>query len=260
MIDLHVHTTCSDGIYSPMQVVELFTNMGYKEISITDHETFEAYYILKENQVASRVRLIPGMEIEVEFEKKRLHMLAYYFNTNNNKLCNLMKQVQKHRQQEAILLLRKLRNLDNRVYERVLTKGKITISSILRELANCGYGRTMQEVYDNLFVLTSKLRVNEFFPSVSEYVDVIQDAGGYLSLAHPFRQYENYADLRCAVSRLVSLGVKGIECFHPEHNKLQTEQCLRLAKVYGLKITGGSDFHRGKDIFKFDDRMLNYQI
>ena len=245
MIDLHIHSTYSDGTKSPKELLDLYYETGYRTISITDHETLDGYFKAVDINPYKDLRIIPGVELETMYFNKKIHVLAYGFEAGAEQILDFMNKIKICRQTEAIKLFRKMRLFDQDIYQTVKYENDISIRNIINKMIEKGYGDTKDEIMDKYFGENGILYIKEFIPSVEEIVCIVKAAGGFVSLAHPFRITQDRDKVKEIVKELTNRGIEGIECYHPTHSDGDIEFCLKEASRHELKITGGHDYHRG---------------
>ncbi len=249
-IDLHIHTHYSDGIFSPLEILEMAQKNNYDVISITDHDTLEGYkyafqYIEKYN-----ITLIPGVEISSYYKDKDVHILAYNFDADNKKLNDLLQNIQDNRMKRAEKIVEKLKNLGIFIQmEKVIAMagksnliGRPHIARVLVKNGNCNNN---QEAFDYFLGNDSPAYVKKRTPSIENICKTVEAAGGVTVLAHPHTLFnDNY------VREILRKGVGGIEAFYSTYNNESIAHYSKMAKEFDIIRTGGSDFHG--DLNDFD--------
>ena len=226
-IDLHVHTTASDGSFSPSEVVHLASALGLSAIAITDHDTVAGYPEAAEAASASGIEVIPGIEISTRY-RSAVHILGYYVNQNNHTLQQSLNEIveDRDRRNEKICALMREDGLAVR-YDNLKKRfgtiiGRPHFARVLTEL---GLASDVQDAF-------------------RKYLEVvIVEAGGIPVLAHPFQYRLSDADLRDLIEHCIEYGLAGIECLYSGYSAEQSRYLSSLAAEYHLLITGGSDFH-----------------
>jgi len=249
--DLHLHSTVSDGTDSPAKLCWLAQENGVKVISLTDHDSVEAYKILETKRLPDDVKLLPGMEISVEIGHKMVHILGYYINIYNNRLEELLAKMSAEKTESTRL------NFERAVsdgifeykWERVLEFNKkrprISGVHVVKAMRYDGYkipGMGMWEMFKKCFFPVDKEYLSVFTVGAYEAIDIIKAAGGVPSLAHP-------GLLECdgIVYDLIEHGLCGLEVYHPTHTEEQVLKYTRLAEEKNLYVTGGTDWHGGNN-------------
>ena len=248
MIDLHVHTTMSDGTMPPRQVVELARDKGLKAIAITDHDTTSGIQEALEAGESFGVEVIPGVEISGACDHGILHILGYFIDCSNPELDDKLSYLRDKRKARISEILSKL--LANNIFisEADVRRESHGSSPGRPHLANLmyenGYVKTRQEAFDKYLRKGSVAYVPKVKMEASDAINLISRAGGVSVVAHPHSlNIQDYEKLLTVMSSFVEMGLKGIEAYYPQHTSGQTEMFLGIAKEMGLIVTGGTDFH-----------------
>lgn len=246
-IDLHIHTTYSDGTFSPEMVIDTALECGLDVIALTDHDNIlshkAAYDYVQKNDL--KIEIIPGVEINTIYKGYEVHILGYFMDTNNADFQNLMKTQQEARVKqtnEIIGLLSKkagIRIKFEDIKSLVAEGGSIGRPHIARAITNAGGVSNVMEAYAKYINDSSNVYVQRKTVSPHEACEIIYEAGGIPVFAHPI-DVEISDEL---AKELVSYGLRGIEAYHRKHSPAVVEHYSSLAEKYGLIITGGSDFH-----------------
>ncbi len=254
MIDLHSHTTESDGTLSPSELVELAVRTPLEALGITDHDTLAGYDLARPVAGAYGLDLVCGIELstklEIEGRKKArsVHLLGYFPGTEPAaEFRGWLLDMQESRRDRNVRLAARLRELglDIQLDEvRALGRSMTGRPHFARLLLAKGYVATLQEAFDRYLDEAAPGYVERMEPGFAEAVERIQNAGGVSSLAHPVRLADRDYELeRRLIKRLVDMGLPGIETYHSDHSPEDTARYLGYAAQYGLAVTGGSDFH-----------------
>lgn len=247
MIDLHTHSTYSDGTYSPQELIELAYKNGIKAIAITDHDTIEGISYAKEKAKELNIELINGIEFSADYKGIEIHILGYFLDITNKNLLNLLKDLEKTRNKRNIELIEKLNNIGLDIsldYVKSLSgSGLVTKAHFGTALLEKGYVKTRSDAFSLYLGKDKPAYVQRVLISYKEAIDFISNANGIAVLAHPMLYKLSEKDLDVAIKDLTDNGLKGIECYYPSNTLKQTNFLLSLAEKYNLKITGGSDFH-----------------
>ncbi len=246
-IDLHIHTTYSDGTFSPEMVVDTAVECGLDVIALTDHDNILSHKVandyVKKNNI--NIEIIPGVEINTIYKGYEVHILGYFMDTNNADFQNLMKSQQEARVRqtnEIIELLNKkagIRIKFEDIKSLVAEGGSIGRPHIARAITNAGGVNNVMEAYAKYIDDSSNVYVQRKTVSPHDACEIIYDAGGIPVFAHPI-DVEISDEL---AKDLTSYGLRGIEAYHRKHSPAMIEHYSSLAERYGLIITGGSDFH-----------------
>lgn len=246
-IDLHIHTTYSDGTFSPEMVIDTALDCNLDVIALTDHDNVlshkAAYEYVEKNNI--NIEIIPGVEINTIYKDYEVHILGYFMDTNNSDFQNLMKTQQEARVKqtnEIIELLNKkagIRIKFEDIKSLVAKGGSIGRPHIARAITNAGGVSNVMEAYAKYINDSSNVYVQRKTVSPHEACEIIYEAGGIPVFAHPI-DVEISDEL---TKELISYGLRGIEAYHRKHSPAVVEHYSSLAEKYGLIITGGSDFH-----------------
>ncbi len=249
-VDLHIHTTFSDGLLNPCQVVEEAKKKKITAIGITDHDTMQGIACAETAGKKYGLEIIPGIELSTSYEDKELHILGYFCNPENSLLENTLEVVKASRYDRMRKMIDKLKKLDiNIALSEVLEKaGGDMLGRPHLALAICqkGYSRTTAEVFAKYIGNSCPAYVERYRLCFQDALNLILGAGGIPVLAHPGLYKADQL-----IPSMVRMGLLGIEVFHPEHRIVDRYRYIKIARKYGLLITGGSDYH-GKDMGSSD--------
>jgi predicted metal-dependent phosphoesterase TrpH len=246
MIDLHSHTTASDGTFSPAQLVDEAGRTGLRILGITDHDTFSGYDQALPLAQQTGLQLVCGIELSTKLHGHSVHLLGYFLNLSADGLGDFrtwIGELQASRRDRNVRLIARLRELgvDIKLEEVQARGGGMTGRPHFAQLLiEKGYVGNMQQAFDDYLDESAKGYVTRREPQFAEAVQHIRNAGGIASLAHPIRLRE---DLAAILPELCAAGLNAIEVYHSDHSPEQTALYLQLAKQHGLLVTGGSDFH-----------------
>jgi predicted metal-dependent phosphoesterase TrpH len=248
LIDLHVHSTASDGSCAPAEVVRQAKVGGLAAIALTDHDTVDGLA----EAVAAGDRLglevIPGVEISAQFPGGTMHILGLFVNYHNGRLDErlaVLKQARLERNPQIIAKLnaRGIPVTLARVQE-ISGGGQVGRPHIARALMEAGYVSSIQQAFDIYLRYGGKAYVSKFRFPPAEALAMIKEAQGIPVLAHPFTLGLGSAfALKNLIIELKGLGLAGLEVYYSEHTPEQEALYLKLAKELDLLITGGSDYH-----------------
>ena len=249
--DLHIHSSYSDGVLSPEEIIDLAKKQGIKYISITDHDTIAAQYISEINNAG--VNVIPGIEFSTEYNDLEIHILGYFININNKRLNEAVNRLKISRVERTNKILEKLKedNIHITIDEiAVDLDSSIGRGHIANAIVRKGYADNYKEAFLKYLVKGKSAYVKGQKLTYKETLKIINEAGGIAILAHPGKIYRKI-EIENIIKELKCYGLKGIEVYHPSHSKEQINSFYNLSKKYKLLITGGSDFHgaANKEIF-----------
>jgi len=247
-VDLHLHTTASDGVMSPSEIVRYAKSKGLQAIAITDHDTIEG---LEEGlSEGDRIdfEVIPGIEISAEYSPGSMHLLGFFLDIHHLPLIERLGYLQKARAERNPKIVDKLNRLGIEVtYEEVLEAsggGQVGRPHFAQVLINKNYVRTFQEAFERFLKKGAPAYVDKFRFTAKEAIRFINEAKGLAVLAHPNTlNMKGYSELETLIPGLVEEGLKGIEVYYPEHSASEVILYKTLAARYGLLMTGGTDYH-----------------
>lgn len=246
-IDLHIHTTYSDGAYSPEQVVDTALDCNLDVIALTDHDNILSHKVAMDyvKKQGYNLEIIQGVEINTIYKGYEVHILGYYMDTNNPDFVQLLKNQQQARINQTtqiVELLNKkagIRVKFEDIKSLVAPGGSIGRPHIARAITAVGGVANVMEAYSKYINDSSPVYVTRKTVSPHDAVEIINEAGGIPVFAHPID-----VDISEKLTKeLVSYGLRGIEAYHRKHSPAVVEYFSSLAEKYGLIITGGSDFH-----------------
>lgn len=247
MIDLHTHSTASDGTFSPSELIHLAKREGLKALALTDHDTTRG---LPEAYEAAREEGIPflcGVEISVKFNGPgHFHLLGYFLSPELPPLEETLKALQEARKRRNELMVEKLRALGVEITLTELeeiAKGEIGRPHFARLLVEKGYVRTPDEAFEKYLRKGAPAYVPKALLEPKEAIEKILQAKGIPVLAHPITLKLTPTELSNYLRELKELGLRGVEAYYSEHNRDFTNFLLNEAQRLGFLITGGSDFH-----------------
>lgn len=240
--DLHIHTTSSDGVLSPKEVLEWASKKRITAISITDHDTVDGIQSAIDFSKNYSIEVIPGIEFSTELHSEEVHILAYCFDYKNNELLQKLNKIQSSRYLRAIKIIEKLKSIDVRVsfdkVQKYSQNGLIGRPHIARVMIEEGYVNSIKEAFDNYLAKDKIAYVERYKLTCSEAISIIKSLGGIPVLAHP-----GLLSKKLDLKYILDLGIKGIEVYHSKHNEEDIKKFSIIAKSRNLIITGGSDCH-----------------
>jgi len=247
-IDLHLHTTASDGVLSPSEIVRYAKAKGLQAIAITDHDTIEGCEEGLSEGERIGFEVIPGIEISAEHSPGSMHILGFFLDIHHPLLNERLEYLQKARAERNPKMVAKLNRLGvEMTYEEVLKAsggGQVGRPHFANVLLEKKYVRSFQEAFDRFLKKGAPAYVDKFRFTSREALHFINEAKGVAVLAHPNTLGVNgYSELEKLILKLVEEGLKGIEVYYPEHSSAEVVQYETLAKRYGLLPTGGTDYH-----------------
>ena len=243
-VDLHVHTTASDGQCSPTEVVHAALELGLTSIAITDHDTTDGIEEALAAAANTTLHVIPGVEISADIPRSEVHILGYYVAYREASFQAKLAPFRDSRLSRAQRMVAKLARMGlpldwNRV-EEIAGAGTVGRPHVARALLERGYVHSVDEAFDRYIHRNGPAYVERLKVSPLEAIQLILEADGIPVLAHPL--YVSHL-----VPELAQHGLVGLEAYYPGYTPDETKLLLDLAAKNDLLITGGSDFH-GEDV------------
>lgn len=250
MIDLHVHTTASDGQYTPTQIIQKAAEKNIKVIAITDHDTTAGLEEAKTEGKRHNITVVPGIELNISFPTGEFHLLGLGLKENSESLNYIVENVIKNRNERNTQIIAKM-NEDgvDITMEELMADFPATVIGrphFAAELVKHKIVKTRQQAFDQYLARGRKWYVPRVCTNLDEAIVAIRESGGVPVIAHPMSLYLSWGRLPDFLYDCYEKGVVGIEAFHPG---ARVTECLRLEELgrkIGFIITAGSDFHGEK--------------
>jgi len=265
LIDLHTHSTASDGTLSPEELVYLAKKEKLQALALTDHDTIDglkpAYKTAKEVDLP----FLCGIEISIKFEGPgHFHLLGYFLEPKIPKINEVLLKLKKAREERNKKMIEKLNNLGIRITLEELKKiaqGEIGRPHIANLLVKKGIVKSFEEAFQKYLKKGAPAYVPKALLLPEEAIKLILEAKGVPVLAHPVTLKLNLLELKNYIKKLKDFGLMGIEVFYPEHTTDFTKFLMEFAKELGLLLTGGSDFHgKNKPDIKLGKGLNNLNV
>lgn len=246
-VDLHIHTTASDGSFTPAEVVELAARAGYAAIAVTDHDNTGGLPEAAAAGARLGVEIVPGIELSTEYAGGEVHILGYFIDPEADSLSDLLETALLHREERNTRICAVLRAAGVDVtMEELRAKfpgavlGRPHIGQVMAEK---GYVTDVKQAFREYLGRGARCYVPKVNMPMERAIDRILRAGGLPVLAHPYQYELGDAGLRTLIETAMDYGIIGLECVYSKYDAAQTGALLALAAEYGLLPTGGSDFH-----------------
>ncbi len=246
-IDLHVHTTASDGTLTPSEAVWHAARLGLSAVAVTDHDSCEGVCEAMEAGAAAGIEVVPGIEISVDYQGRGVHLLGYFIDPASPAMEHLLELVIAERKRRNRCMAEALRadGIDVRVEE---LREKYPDSVVGRPhfaaaLVELGLASSVKDAFDRYLSIGQKyFRPRQYIP-LDEAFAVVRDAGGKAVLAHPLQYRFPEPELLRMISVMKDAGAVGMECLYFGYRPERVAHLRELAKRFDLCVTGGSDFH-----------------
>src|SRR4051812_9163431 len=279
-VDLHTHSTASDGTLSPTDLMRAAANAGLAGIALTDHDTGNGLKEAAAEAAKLGLRFVPGIEISAEYPHPgTLHILGHFVDPDSDGLANMSRILLEGRNARNPKIVERLNQLgckitmeqvENIARERVAPGQPVVIGRphLAEALLRAGCVANTKQAFDVYLGTTGSAYFGKERLTPRQAIECIHEAGGLATVAHPVQlRCENHAHLQTVIGNLAEAGMDGIEAWHCDHDEKAALLMLDLAKRYNLLTTGGSDFHgspkpdvtlgRGRNNVRVDAAVLD---
>ena len=245
-IDLHTHSTCSDGTFLPAEVVKLAKEKGISAIALTDHDTLDGLPEAIEAGKKYGVEVITGIEFSVNADTE-MHMLGLNFDIDCPSIREVLDEMIIEREKRNHIVIEKLAELGMYItIEDILaeTTSRVTgRSQIAKAMMKKGYVSTLKEAFDKYLYFGRPVFVERKSLTPEEAIELIHKSGGKAFLAHLNQTGKTDEELYTVLSNLKKAGLDGIEGYYTEYTEDMNRRYRKMAADLGLLLSGGSDFH-----------------
>jgi predicted metal-dependent phosphoesterase TrpH len=244
MIDLHMHTTASDGRSTPSQLVSEAVARGITTMAVADHDTTGAWDEVSAAAKDAGVVCVPGIEITAVADGKDVHMLGYFFDRNHPELVTFLEQQRIDRKRRVHDIGERLARLGVPVdLESALASAQARGKALGRPvvaaaLIQAGHVADIKEAFDRFLSEGKAAFIERVGIAPVEVVALVARAGGVASMAHPGKTQKDHL-----IPDLIAAGLPAIEVYHPDHDEAETARYRKMADAFNLIPTGGSDYH-----------------
>lgn len=250
MIDLHTHSTASDGTFSPERLMEYAAEKNIKAIALTDHDTVDGICSAQAKAKELGLEFIPGIEISIQWPTGEFHLLGMGLQTASRELLELIEFLREERHSRNQKIIEKLNaNGINVSYDEVkAVAGSETIGRphFADVLLKKGIVKNRQMAFDLYFAKGRPCYVDRAGADLEEAVKAIKNSGGIPVQAHPLSMYVSWGKLEDKIIEIQGMGVEGLEAWHPGVRVAEAYRLEEIGKKLGMIITAGSDFHGEK--------------
>lgn len=248
LIDLHVHSTVSDGTLTPSELALYAKAKGLSAIALTDHDTIDGVEECRQKGLEVGVIVVPGIELSADFYGKELHILGYYLDHHNAHLKKKLEELVVARSARNYEMLDKLASLGmplnpEELYEDSEDNTILTRAHIAKAMLKKGYVNDRKEAFSHYIGDGKPAYVPKRHFTTKACIDLIHEAGGLAVLAHPMLYGYDQKDVTNVIRGLSSEGLDGVECIYSTHSKDEAAHLLQICLNLKLFPTGGSDFH-----------------
>lgn len=254
IVDLHVHSTESDGTLTPIEVIHAAKEAGLSALALTDHDTASGIAKARNAAVECGIELIPGIELSTEYKLptkkgdcREIHIVGLYIDPDNEQLQKKTKEFRDCRNSRNEIMIEALRNegfaitMADVIAEN--PESVITRANIARYLFDHGQIKSVAEAFDKYIGDGCKCYVGRFKVTPMEAIKLIHEAGGIAILAHPLLYHLSSVTLQHLIDDLKEVGLDGIEAIYSTYTTGEEQFVKKIAAENHLLISGGSDFH-----------------
>jgi predicted metal-dependent phosphoesterase TrpH len=252
-IDLHIHSTASDGSLTPADIIDHAQKLKLAAIAITDHDSVDGSKEALQIGIPPSLHFLTGVEISAAHPpffpgSGSFHILGYAIRLDHGALNQTLNKLQDARKNRNPEILKRLNKLGLRVsleeIKQEVTEGQLGRPHIAYAMMKKGFVASIDEAFDRYLGVGKPAYVDKYRIECEQALKIIREAGGVPVLAHPaLLNIENEQELDALLKNLIKIGLAGIEVYYPGHSPLQIRQYTALARKYGLLMTGGTDFH-----------------
>ena len=239
MIDLHTHSTSSDGTMTPKELIYKASSIGLSAVALTDHDTLDGLEEAEKAALEKGIRFIPGIELEIEHHPGEFHLLGLGLdNWRDSSLENSLQYLRHHRNNRNSEMLSLMQKDGLEITEEELketAKGRIIARPhFARLLVNKKVAKNMKHAFDKFLGVDQKYYIPKKVILLEDAVRLIHDAGGHPVIAHPLSLYLSWGKLPERLASWKEMGIEGIEAWHSGVNKNQGERLAKLADSLGF--------------------------
>lgn len=246
-IDLHVHSTASDGTFTPTELVTEAKRCGLSAFALTDHDTVDGISEALAAGEASGFEVIPGVELSTEYNETEIHVVGLFIDPANTELQAELAKFRDNRDNRNLKMIEKLQEEGFRITAEDLYRLNpdtvVARPHIARYLVDSGQVKDLKTVFDKYIGDGCKCYVDRYKITPMQAVALIHQAGGLAILAHPCLYKMKRAELTAMIEELVAAGLNGIEVVYSCNQGSDEKDFRAMAEKYHLLLSGGSDFH-----------------
>jgi predicted metal-dependent phosphoesterase TrpH len=247
MIDLHTHSTCSDGSDSPSRIVDLAAAAGCTAVALTDHDGLSGIEAARARAGEVGIEFVSGCEVSCQFSPGTLHVLCYFAEPGEGPLQDQLERLRSDRDTRNDRLIARLNELGIPISEELLreeagdaTLGRPHFATVLVKL---GAVESYQDAFDNLLAKGGPAYFPKAFIDAPTTIEAARGSGALAVIAHPLSMGLEPSELERQIAELADAGLAGIECYYGRYSPEERQGLVEVAGRYGLVATGGSDFH-----------------
>lgn len=250
MIDLHTHSTASDGTFTPSQLVSFAASKKISVLALTDHDTIDGLEEASVQAEKNGITFVPGIELNIQWPTGEFHLLGLGLKEPSQELLETIRFLQDERADRNAKIAEKIKDAGlpltlEEVMQRFNTKA-IGRPHFAQMMVEKGIVKYRQQAFDRYLAKGRPLYVNRTGADLHQAVHAIQTSGGIPVQAHPLSMYVSWGKMEDTMKTIRSAGVEGLEAWHPGVRVAEAERLEKLARTLGMFVTAGSDFHGEK--------------
>ena len=248
LIDLHTHSTCSDGTDSPAELIRRAREASLDVLALTDHDTSDGWDEARQAAADHDVRLVPGMEISCRHARAGVHLLAYHLDPDHPPLAAELDEIRAGRVDRLPAMLAGLREAGIAITQADVDRAATEASSpgrphVADALVELGVVRDREEAFDRYLGWGRPGYVSHYATDLAEMIMLVRQSGGVSVIAHPWGRGSRRVLTAGVLADLAAIGLTGVEVEHLDHDEVARVQLRGVASELGLVATGGSDYH-----------------
>ena len=247
MIDLHVHSTASDGTYRPEEIIDMAMDSGLCAVAITDHDSIDGVAVAAEYAKDKDIEFVPGVELSTDHEGKELHVVGLFIDRDNPDMVESLKNFVRERDLRNEKMAESLRaegfDITMETLEQKYGDGVITRAHFARHLVDSGQVSDKKEVFAKYLGDGCKCFVDRELIHTCDAIRLIKKAGGCAILAHPVLYKYDDDSLKRNLKLFIEAGLDGMEVVYSTNTPEDEKKHKKIASELGLLFSGGSDFH-----------------
>lgn len=247
-VDLHVHSTASDGSYPPIEVVDLAINAGLSSFALTDHDTVDGVSeAITYAKTKEEIEVIPGIELSCYYGKREIHIVGLFVDYTDTAFLEELKKLKDARENRNIKMVQNFVDAGIKLTMEELRHGAdnsvITRAHFARILVEKGICKDKNEAFDKYLGIGCPFYLPKPEVTPEHVMQLIINAGGLPILAHPYSYKLNKSEVETLLDYLIPLGLVGMECYYSTYDEGQVSELRSMALRKNLLVSGGSDFH-----------------
>ncbi len=263
-VDLHTHTTCSDGTLTPKDLVFYAKEKGLEAIAVTDHDCLRGVAEAEKYAKELNIHLIKGLEFAILYKEKEIHIVGLFVDTNDKTFLNIVDEIETGRYERNAEMVRRFNKLNIPMTMEDLNQGDpykiITRSHFAEYLLENNHVDDKDTAFELYLRDGCETYLAREYYNAKEVIEIIHNAGGIAILAHANFYGFDFNGIREMMTEFTSVGLDGVEGYYPTYTEEEGEFIRTVAKELNLTLSGGSDYHGdtkpGLDLYTGFDNTL----